>query len=480
MELAQRIGRSARHLAGWLLVVALFYSPWDEGGTSVSAIRHLNWILGSVFGLWMVGTLSLNVGRRREGESYEGRQFRSWTLLGLTAVLLLLGWGMALNARAIFDDDYAFFLPLSAPVAAAPGAVDYFLSVALMWRVTALVGCIWVMASLSQDERWVLRIWWAIGLAGGSIALLGLVQKATGAQMPFWQTPEEGEGAVTTFFASYYYHGNAGAYLNLALPAVLGLAYRYVTRSANPLARALWLTLSVIIMVAVASDTSRMGQFLAGLMVLVLLAIFARKSFRSLRHLEMKTALLALVVGGLTTWAVVRTSHLDRSLGRWERFRSSWTQDARWVVDRIALEALPQAGALGFGPGTFSVVFPTFLHDVDPRDQASWLFLHDDYLQTLLEWGWIGGALWGAVFFGGIGVAVRSLMNKQQLALWYSRQQLFLPLAVVALAGVALHAAVDFPLQISSIQLYVATYLGICWGSGRWGKGKAEKLKVER
>jgi O-antigen ligase len=93
--------------------------------------------------------------------------------------------------------------------------------------------------------------------------------------------------------------------------------------------------------------------------------------------------------------------------------------------------------------------------------------LHEDYLQTVLEWGWLGSSLWALLSFGGIAVAIRSY-KRYASAEWRPRRRLLQPLAMIALAGVALHAAVDFPFQIESIQLYVATYLGISWGSSLW------------
>ncbi|HEY1581958.1 MAG TPA: O-antigen ligase family protein [Chthoniobacterales bacterium] len=373
---------------------------------------------------------------------------------------------MALNAHGFWDADYGIFLPLRSPFPNAPGSIDRALSIAMMWRVTTLLGGVWVVADLMCDERWLLRIWWALALAGSSIALLGLLQKATGATTTFWQETYPGEAAVGTFFATFYYHGNAGAFLNLALPAILGLAFRYASRPGHPVARALWITLSLIAIVAVFSDTSRMGQLIAVFIMLGLLILSAGKIFRHAQHLEWKTICLALLIGTVAIWAVTRVSHLDRSLERWDRTENTVSKDARWLVDEAAIHALPAAGLLGFGPGTFSSVFPYF-NRLEGRAAGEWFFLHNDYLQTLLEWGWLGGLLIFCLFFGGVFVALRGLTNAEAIAL-SSRRRQFLGLAVVALVGLGLHAAVDFPLQISSIQLYAAIYLGVCWGSGSW------------
>jgi hypothetical protein len=86
-----------------------------------------------------------------------------------------------------------------------------------------------------------------------------------------------------------------------------------------------------------------------------------------------------------------------------------------------------------------------------------------------MEWGWVGSAFWALLFFGAIAIGIRSY-NKYARRDWTPRRRVLQPLVIIALVGVALHALVDFPFQIESIQLYVATYLGVCWGSALWHK----------
>src|SRR5438132_12300327 len=114
--------------------------------------------------------------------------------------------------------------------------------------------------------------------------------------------------------------------------------------------------------------------------------------------------------------------------------------------------ALPDARLFGFGPATFRVVFPTY--NIGSANQApgTWRFLHEDYLQTSLEWGWLGSSLWALLFFGGIAIGIRSY-KKSAAQDWAPRRRLLQPLVIVELAGVATQAVVDFTLQIGCILL---------------------------
>jgi O-antigen ligase len=107
-------------------------------------------------------------------------------------------------------------------------------------------------------------------------------------------------------------------------------------------------------------------------------------------------------------------------------------------------------------------MFPYYTLFLENRIEGIWRYLHADYVQTLLEWGIVGTALWSVIFFGGIARGVGAYLSPQ--ADGNSQHDLFLPATLLALCGVALHALIDFPLQIASIQLYVAVYLGLGWG----------------
>src|SRR5262249_55236458 len=154
-----------------------------------------------------------------------------------------------------------------------------------------LLGTILFVSDLSQSSRWLLRLWYVVGLVGGSIAFLGLLQKATGAQMIFWQPPPPPEYGVTTFFATYFYHGNAGAFLNLVWPLSAGLAIRAFTRQAQPGMRALWTIAFIITIAGVLANTSRMAQVVALVMLVVIGTHFGPGLFRRLPGAQKSVAI---------------------------------------------------------------------------------------------------------------------------------------------------------------------------------------------
>jgi O-antigen ligase/polysaccharide polymerase Wzy-like membrane protein len=450
------ISESFRYPSRWIFFAALVYAPWAYGGTTPASIRIINWLLLASFILWIV---ELRVNRRWP---------KSPRLpLFLACALIAIGAWMAVNAKSIYDSGFYVFVPLRNFAPNLAGSVDPAISAAWIMRGALLLFAILFVADLSQSNRWLLRLCYTIGLVGGSIAFLGLLQKATGARMIFWQTaPVWG---ATTFFATYYYHANAGAFLNLVWPLAAGLAIRAFTAQCHPANRAVWLSVFVLTVAGVLANTSRVAQLIALLLLITICLRFGPSLLRKFWRTEKGIALAGTIAILLTLIALAQATHIEQPLNRWQLLSERIPNDARWQAARVAVGALSDAGLLGFGPGTFRVVFPSYNGVSTQRVPGTWRFLHQDYLQTALEWGWFGSTLWALLFFGGIAVGIRSY--KQYAAQnWTPRRRLLQPFVIIALIGVGLHAMVDFPLQIASIQLYVATYLGLCWGSSSWNQ----------
>ena len=174
----------------------------------------------------------------------------------------------------------------------------------------------------------------------------------------------------------------------------------------------------------------------------------------------------AIIGAALIFFAVAQAKSTYNMAERWRRTLAEISNEGRWDAVRVATQAVPDAGWFGFGPGTFSVIFPYYERVQKAKDPGGWSFLHEDYLQTLLEWGWAGVAGWAVIFLGGIATGIRVLTRLRKRKLKPApRFYRILPLVLIALSMIALHSIVDFPLQIASLQLYAATYLGICWGS---------------
>jgi O-antigen ligase len=447
----------------WLLLALLVYAPWAYGCVHHIPIEILNWAMLTLLGLWLAGC-----GSRR-----------LWPLVPVTvratsAVLLLQGWWMNINAQYYYDRVKHLFVPIECLWSFAPGVLDRVNSTPTLIRITGLLGIVCFASDLAQRAEWRRRIAWTIGLSGALLILLGLAQRILGAPGIFWIPGPSAD----TFFATYYYHGNAGAFINLVLPVIAGFALASIETREGTAQRAIWIPALLVAIAGALAAASKAGIVITLILFIVLL----------MRRAE----IVAAIWRGLGTplvrvFALIVFTAAVAALGwfGWDRMTQRWAQEA-WVSDSFQLRLLAysacwsmrvDSGWWGFGPGNFMITFPHYTNSLGNKIEGIWRYAHEDYLQAVIEWGWIGATVLGVLFFGGIGNGLRHYWRRgPQLSRF---DQMFLFGTLLALIGVALHAMVDFPLQIPSLQLYAAVYLGIAWGSGTWKRKKANDATAE-
>lgn len=441
-----------------LLILAIFYAPWAFGCTERFAEVGLLLILSCAIFLWFsVSLLQFHIPRIP-------------LLLFITLLFLFsFGWFMALNGHFLHDDNLMRFTPIVSFWPSAPGSCEKSLSILSMQRITLLLGTVWMTADIVQNAVWRKRIFMAMALAGCSIALLGLIQRAFHAPGIFGieQSQEQ------IFFAAYQYHANAGAYLNLTLPLLGGLWISSMIREGRRFQKLLWGIGIILLLTASVVNTSRGAEAVTGFLFISFILWQRNFLWRFFKHVPKILFLIVGILCLLTLGALVISTGIHLSLERWQLLPEQLgTLEMRLPAQQAWTHIIPQSGYWGMGVGTFRAVSSYFKHyGGEEVSYLWWKNAHEDYLQTLIEWGYVGTFFWAILFLGALLTAARYLRRKIEVTGRTNR--LFIGSATLAILGVMIHATYDYPLQICSIQFYVAILLGTMWSpSFGWIRAK--------
>lgn len=345
---------------------------------------------------------------------------------------------------------------------------------------------------LARELLWRKAIAAVILATAATVAVLGLVQNATGASGIYWESSHRMPGA---FFGTFFHHTAAGAYLNTAWPLGLALALAGIQRGRfTPRGRLLIggsLAGAGVILVAHAAHVSRFPQVIAAF-TLVGFALWTGL-WRGLGRVP--GLRLAVAVAGLTTGAAVvafGASRLDDIAARWDQIRianliggrvpvpppamSEWPRlmrddlfipsdhrayplGDRGATYATALSAIAERPWFGWGPGGWMAAAAA--NSIDPFVRTFFLtvqFTHNDLLQACVEWGLVGAAGWVLVIGGSVVFALVRLQRSPE-------RDPVAAGAVAALMAVFTQSLIDFPLQIPAVQFNALALAALAWSA---------------
>jgi len=443
-----------KHSAGNLAIigfgVSLVYSTLAFGASTPSTRTTLDIILlvASLFGV-----VSIRHPRRR---------MRSMAVpIVLSSLILVQAFIANINPSHHFDSELNALVPVEGYLSWLPSSSDPASSLPEICHVATLLIALLVLTGMlhSSSRRW--QLFTVIASCGVAVAGIGIFQKLVDAPSLLW-TEKHYHEHQKTFFAAFRYHGHAAAFLNLCWPAALALFIRAVATSRTRWPRIMWGTAVTLIVAALLFNTSKYGH-----LTVVPTLIFAAWL---LRHYYTRVTSKPIVTGktitiGLITCATIFMVLLPvatRSIDNWQwELEHRGSSGGRLVAYEICLDMIKSAGPFGFGPGTFHRLFPYYSSPYSGDISGVWIHAHQDYLQTLIEWGWVGALSW-------LGIVAGALCRQ-----WFRPDRethamtLSIAISLVAVFFLAIHALIDFPMRIGAIQLLAAIYLATLWSSRR-------------
>ena len=452
--------------AGYVIFLMTIFSPWAFGTTQSWAVWTMNYAAGLLGGLLLVKLLIRKIkqypaprwdaaGPADKINSHSSRAATATAALAwLTGALLLFCLTSALNAAATYDPEKHFFT-YQPHLGWLPHSLDANRTWFYFWTHLGHAAAFWSirdwLLGRTEAEESILRqqttpaapvlparLRQLLGLlvvSGTALGIEAIVQRAAGSSKLLFLVQPVVNPEGDTQFGPYAYRSNAAQYFNLLWPVCLG-AWWLLRREGG------WKTIFLLAAAAVMAacpviSTSRAGALTAaGLLALTAVLFLGTEislllqrggSSRQSRNLILTVLFLAATLG------------LGWYFG-WSKLSPRLEQISEGLTGREQMyaDARPMAAdytVFGTGPGTFGTVFQLYRIS----NATYWPEqLHNDWLETLITFGWTG--FLPALAALGCVAAAGSRAPRR-----------FAMMAGLALAGCLIQARYDFPLQIHSV-----------------------------
>jgi O-antigen ligase len=265
---------------------------------------------------------------------------------------------------------------------------------------------------------------------GAVLASFSLIQGISSNGKLYWIRQPRMGGWI---YGPYVNHNHYAGLIEMLVPIPLVLA---LTRLASNRTRALAAAAAAVMVGTVFLSGSR-GGMLAIIAELLILAVLTVKQKRSLRT-AIGIGVFLTIVFALLVW--IGGGELSQRIASVGLSHSEISTDTRIAINRDGLRMFLKRPVLGWGLGTFPVVYPQF------RTFYTNFFVnqaHNDYLQLLVEMGLLG---FGTMLWFLLTLYTRAV---KKMGNWNGEISGATTLAcVLGLSGILVHSAVDFNLQI--------------------------------
>jgi len=270
-----------------------------------------------------------------------------------------------------------------------------------------------------------------VSLFGVAVACFALLQGVAPNGKLYWVRQPRLGGWI---YGPYVNHNHYAGLMEMLVPIPLIIALSHLAHEKTRIAAGI----AAAIMVGTIFLSGSRGGMLAIFMELAVLGIVLSRQKKSMR-IAFAVAAFAVVLVSLLVW--LGGKELTTRVGTIStEARGEISGGVRLSIDRDAIKMFRRKPILGWGFGTFPVVYPQF------RSFYTNFFVneaHNDYLQLLAETGILGFAT--MIWF--LGILFRRVWGK--ISKWPTDVSGAMTLAcTLGVIGILVHSLIDFNLQI--------------------------------